>query len=140
MLNKAMFIGRMVADPILNHTHREGIPVTSFSIAVERRFSQASPREVDFVNIVAWRHTAEFIVRNFVKGQPINIVGRLQNRSYEGSDKIIRYVTEIIADEANFAGFLREQPQGGVVHNIGNGEYDPGFEPFEEDDDIAVAA
>ena len=77
MFNKAILVGRLTADPELRQTPN-GISVCSFSIAVDRRFSgRDAERKADFINIVAWRQTAEFVSRYFHKGEPIGIEGSI---------------------------------------------------------------
>ena len=100
-LNKVILIGNLTKDPELKQTP-SGVSVTSFSIGVSRKYSGADGnRETDFINIVAWRNTAEFIAKYFRKGSGISIVGSLQVRSYE-KDGQKRYATEVVAEEAGF--------------------------------------
>ena len=101
-LNKAILIGNLTADPELKQT-QGGISVCSFSIGVQRRYKDANGTYgADFINIVAWRQTAEFICKYFRKGKPICIVGSIQVRSYTDQQGNKRYATEVVADEANF--------------------------------------
>ncbi len=101
-LNKVILVGRMTADPELKQT-QSGISVTSFSIAVNRRFTKAGEQaQADFLNIVAWRQQAEFVARYFHKGSAICIVGSLQSRSWTDQNNQKRYATEVIADEISF--------------------------------------
>ena len=82
--NKVILIGNLTADPELKQT-QNGISVTSFSIAVSRRFSSKNTenaQQADFINIVAWRNTAEFITKYFQKGKSILVVGSLQTRNW----------------------------------------------------------
>lgn len=101
--NKVILIGNMTADPELKQT-AGGISVCSFSIAVNRRFAKADQNQqsVDFINIVAWRQSAEFVSRYFAKGSPILVCGQLQTRSYTDNQGQIRHVTEVVADEVSF--------------------------------------
>lgn len=116
MLNKIFLQGRLVADPELRHT-QSGIPVASFRIAVDRDFkNQNGEKEADFINIVAWRGTAEFVSRFFTKGRMIIVAGRLQIRDYTDRDGNRRYATEVVADNLYFGDSRRDsQPaaQGG---------------------------
>ncbi len=101
-LNKVILIGHLTADPELKQT-QTGVSVTSFSIGVTRRFAKAGEQsQSDFINIVAWRQTAEFICKFFKKGNAICICGSIQTRSYDAADGTKRYVTEVVADEATF--------------------------------------
>ena len=97
--NKVILIGNLTADPELRQT-QGGESVCSFSIAVNRRFAKNG--ECDFINIVAWRQTAEFVTRYFRKGQPILVCGQLQTRSWNDTHGNKRYATEVIAAECTF--------------------------------------
>ncbi|MBQ8605095.1 MAG: single-stranded DNA-binding protein [Clostridia bacterium] len=102
MLNKVILTGRLTATPELKTT-TGGNSVTSFSIAVQRQFKSADGNyQTDFINIVAWRNTAEFITRYFEKGQLIAIVGSIQTRSYEDRNGQKRTAFEVVAEEAQF--------------------------------------
>lgn len=99
--NKVILIGNLRADPELKQT-QNGVSVTSFSLAVSRRKVKDQEPQTDFINIVAWRSTAEFICKYFQKGKAILVVGSLQTRSWEDQNGQKRYVTEVVADEAQF--------------------------------------
>ena len=101
-LNKVILIGHMTADPELKQTP-SGLSVCSFSIGVTRRYNKSGEQaQSDFINIVAWRQTAEFIARYFRKGTAICICGSIQSRSWTDQNGYKRYATEVIADEVNF--------------------------------------
>lgn len=102
MYQKWIGIGRLTHDPGLKQTPN-GVSVTSFSIAVDRAYSKGE-KETDFINIVAWRQTGEFVTRNFSKGSPILVEGELQSRKYTDRNGIERTVWEIIADHVSFTG------------------------------------
>ena len=101
--NKVILVGNMTADPELKQT-TSGTSVCSFSIAVNRRFTRAEQGQqtVDFINIVAWRQSAEFVSRYFKKGNPILVCGQLQTRTWTDNQGQKRYATEVIADEVSF--------------------------------------
>lgn len=102
MLNKIFLQGRLVADPELRHT-QSGIPVASFRIAVDRDYkNQNGEKETDFINIVAWRGTGEFVSRYFYKGRMAIVVGQLQIREYTDRDGNRRYMTEVVANNIYF--------------------------------------
>lgn len=104
MLNKVILMGRMVSDPELKTT-TSNLSVASFSVAVERNYvKQGSERETDFINVVAWRQTAEFVCKYFSKGQLIALDGTLQTRSYKDRDDNNRYITEVVTDNVYFTG------------------------------------
>ena len=100
-LNKVILIGHLTADPELKQT-QSGTNVTSFTIGVTRKFSKEGQPSSDFINIVAWRQTAEFVCKFFKKVNPICICGSIQTRSYDAQDGTKRYVTEVLADEVSF--------------------------------------
>lgn len=100
--NKVILIGHLTNDPELKQT-TSGVSVCSFSIGVNRRFkSENGAQDVDFINIVAWRQSAEFVSRYFKKGNPILVCGQIQTRTYTDSQEQKRYVTEVVADEVSF--------------------------------------
>lgn len=101
--NRVMLGGRLTADPELKQT-QSGIPVASFSIAVNRRFGSkdANQPQADFFNVTAWRAQAEFVSRYFKKGSSIFVVGTIQNRSWTDQSGVKRYATDIVADEVSF--------------------------------------
>lgn len=101
-LNKVILGGRLVANPELKYTKTDA-PVTSFTIAVDRKYSKDGEKKADFITIVAWRQTAEFICKYFLKGSAIIICGELQTRSWKDADGKNRYITEVVASEASFA-------------------------------------
>lgn len=83
MLNVAVVMGRLTADPELRHT-ASGLSVTSFTLAVDRNYSKAgTERQTDWIDVVAWRQTAEFVCKYFTKGQMMAVNGTIQTRSYE---------------------------------------------------------
>lgn len=102
MLNIAAIMGRLTADPELRQT-QSGNPVTSFTVAVDRSFvKQGQERETDFINVVAWRKTAEFVCRYFRKGSMIAVNGSIQTRKYQDRDGNNRTAFEIVADNVHF--------------------------------------
>lgn len=111
MLNRAILMGRLVADPELRQTPN-GVSVTSFRIAVDRNFnSKGGERQADFLDIVAWRQTAEFVTRYFTKCRMIALEGSIQTRSYEDKNGNKRTAVEIVADNVYFAD---SKPAGGA--------------------------
>lgn len=103
MLNKAILMGRLTADPEVKQTPN-GISVATFSLAVNRSFqAKGTERHADFINIVAWRQTAEFVGKYFVKGQLIAVEGSIQTRNYEDKQGNKRTAFEVVADQVHFA-------------------------------------
>lgn len=100
-MNKVILIGRLTKDPELRYT-TSNTAVCQFSIAVDRKYKSEGQPTADFINIVAWRSTAEFVSKYFNKGSRIAIVGQIQTRNYDDKDGKKVYVTEVIADEVEF--------------------------------------
>ena len=100
--NKVILMGRLVAAPELKRT-ASGTAVTSFSLAVDRRYSNANEKKTDFINVAAWKQNAEFICKYFAKGSPIIVCGELHTRSYKDANGNTKYITEVVVSEAAFA-------------------------------------
>lgn len=101
-MNNVILIGRLTATPELKTTG-SGNSVTSFNIAVDRRYSgKDGGRQTDFINCVAWRNTAEFISKYFKKGDPISIQGEIQTRKYQDKDGNNRVAVEVIINDVRF--------------------------------------
>lgn len=98
MLNRVILMGRMTAQPELKTTP-SGVAVTSFSLAVDR---PGKDKGTDFINIVAWRSSAEFVCRYFGKGDPIAVEGRIQVRTYTTQEGQKRNAVEVVADQVGF--------------------------------------
>jgi len=108
-MNKVCLIGRLTKDPEIRYTEANNIMVTNFNLAINRRFvKEGDERQADFINIVAWSKTAEFISKYFRKGQQVGIVGRIQTRNWEDEQGQKHYITEVIAEEVYFADSKRE--------------------------------
>lgn len=113
MLNVAAIMGRLVADPELRHTPND-VAVTSFTLAVDRSYVKAgAERQADFIDVVAWRNTAEFVCKYFRKGQLMAVQGSIQTRSYTDSQGNKRKAFEIVADNVHFAESKRDANSGG---------------------------
>ena len=129
-MNKVILIGNLTKDPE-HKTTPNGISVTTFTVAVQRRMKNAEGKyDADFINIVAWRSTADFVAKYFEKGSRIGIVGNIQTRSYEDKHGEKRYITEVIADEVEFVGGKSENKKTDVSSLFGD-ETDS-FEPIED--------
>ena len=120
MLNTAVLMGRLTAEPELRHTPGN-IPVTSFTLAVDRSYVKSgTERATDFIDVVAWRATAEFVCKYFHKGQLVAVQGAIQTRSYQDKEGIRRKAFEIVADNVHFAEPKRDSYQthgGAASHN-----------------------
>ena len=134
MLNKAMLMGRLTKDPELRMT-QNGVSVATFTLAVDRNFQrQGEERQADFINIVAFRHTADFVKKYFAKGQLACVCGSIQTRTWEQDGKK-HYATEVIADEVHFAGSNsnRSDPMDDAIPNGNTSPMDEGFMTVSDD-------
>ena len=121
MLNKIIIMGRLTRDPELRRT-QSGTAVTSFSLAVDRDFkSQSGEKETDFIDIVAWRNTADFVSKYFSKGRMAVVDGRLQIRDWVDKDGGKRRSAEVVADNVYFGDSKRDGDSGtsGGYHTAG---------------------
>jgi single-strand DNA-binding protein len=108
MLNRIIVMGRMTRDPELRRTN-SGTAVASFAVAVDRDFkSQSGEKETDFIDVVAWRNTAEFVSKYFSKGRMAVVDGRLQLRDWTDKDGNKRRSAEIVADSVYFGDSKRD--------------------------------
>jgi single-strand DNA-binding protein len=122
VLNKIFLQGRLVADPELRHTPN-GVPVASFRLAVDRNFKNrdSGERKADFINVVAWRQTGEFVSRYFSKGRMAIVEGSLQTRDYNDKDGNRRYATEVVADNVYFGDSKRDGDGGSYAPSPAGG-------------------
>ena len=103
MLNTAILMGRLTAEPELRYTPNNAA-VTSFTLAVERSYVKSgTDRQVDFIDVVVWRQTAEFVCKYFHKGQLVAVQGSIQTRSYTDKEGNKRKAFEVVADNVHFA-------------------------------------
>ncbi len=119
MLNRVIIMGRLTADPELRQTPN-GVSTCQFTVAVDRSFvAQGAERQADFITVVAWRQTAEFVSRYFAKGRMICVEGNLRTRSYPDKryPDVTHYVMEVYADQVHFTGEKAQQS--------GNNNYAP---------------
>ena len=110
---KVIIGGRLTTAPELKTTP-SGNSVTSFTIAVNRRYSGNKEAQADFFNVTAWRQTAEFITRYFRKASSICVVGSIETRSWTDQQGVKRFATEIVADEAYFVDAKAEMPEAAM--------------------------
>ncbi len=108
MLNKVMLMGRLTADPVLRQT-QSNLSVTTFTLAVNRNYAKKDgSRDVDFIDIVCWRNTADFVAKYFKKGQQVVVSGSLQTRTWQDNNGNNRKAVEVVADEVFFAEGKRD--------------------------------
>jgi len=121
-MNHIVIMGRLTNDPDRRETP-SGIPVTKFTLAVERPFTskESGERKADFIPVVAWRGTADFVAKYFTKGKMAAVAGRLEVREWTDKENNRRWTTEVIADNVYFTGDKKEQ-----------GSYSPPANPKED--------
>lgn len=107
MLNKCFLLGRMTKDPEIRRTNG-GTAVTSFTLAVDRDFKTNGEKETDFIDVVAWRNTAEFVSKYFSKGRMAIVEGRLQIRDWTDKNGNKRRTAEVVADNVYFGDSKKE--------------------------------
>lgn len=118
-MNKVILMGRLTKEPEVRYTQATNTMVTSFTLAVNRRFvKQGEERQSDFINIVAWNKTAEFVSKYFSKGQQVGVIGRIQTRNYDDEQGVKHYITEVIAEEVYFAGEKKEKAQNDTTYDF----------------------
>lgn len=148
-LNKVIIGGRLTAEPELRTT-QSGVSVLTFTVAVNRSYRASSDQQpqTDFITVVAWRQTAEFVSRYFHKGSSICVLGSIQTRSWQDQNGQKRYATEVVADEVNFVDSKSESRQspnapaaytpdsyGEPAYQSGSGSA-PQFEEMSNEDDL----
>ena len=109
--NKVILCGNLVETPELKAT-TQGTPVTNFRIAVSRKTKKEGQQETDFISVIAWRSTAEFVTKYFTKDRGIHLRRRLQQRSWTDNDGNKHYTMDVIADEVTF---VDKKPEGQAV-------------------------
>lgn len=135
MYNKAILIGRLVADPEMRTTPN-GVNVATFRIAVDR---YGKEKKADFINIVCWRNHAEFVCKYFAKGKAIGVEGSIQTRDYTDKNGDKRYAFEVVADRTFFVESKREGETGNQTSPQDNASYAANagdFKIVDNDDDL----
>ena len=136
MLNKIIIMGRLTRDPELRRTG-SGTAVTSFSLACDRDFkSQSGDKETDFIEVVAWKNTAEFVSKYFSKGRMAVVEGRLQIRDWTDKAGNKRTTAEVVADHVYFADSKRSESNENQKENFNalSGRLSDDFVPISEED------
>ena len=139
MLNSIIIMGRLTADPELRSTS-SGLSVTSFTVAVDRGYVRpGEEKKADFIPVVAWRQTADFVSKYFRKGSMIAVQGSLQSRSFEDKNGNKRVAYEIVADQVSFCGSKSESGTGNydtANHSSYNNSSADDFSSVVDDDDL----
>ena len=130
MLNKIILMGRLTRDPELRHT-QSGVAVASFALAVDRDFKDRSTGEksTDFIDVVAWRQTGEFVSKYFTKGRMAVVEGRLQIRDWTDKDGNKRRAAEVVADNVYFGDTKRDNEGGSYQGGYQGGYSRPSAAP-----------
>lgn len=132
-MNKVILVGNMVADPDYTKT-ASGIDVCRFRLAVQRKFkNEKGEYESDFLSIVTWRSSAEFVSKYARKGNKIGVTGTLQTRSYDAQDGTKKYVTEVVADEVELYTPKSENDNKPKTEAQAKQEVMQKFEPISDD-------
>lgn len=137
MLNRVILMGRLTRDPEFRQT-TSGIPVCSFKVAVDRPYRKDQEKKADFINVTAWRNTAEFISRYFSKGKMIIVEGSLHNNDYTDNNGVKHYSMDVQADNVSFGeskGSGDNQP-GGQQTGLPDGLSADDFEEVLSDGEI----
>ena len=112
-MNKVILLGRLTKAPEIRFSQKNQNKIANYTLAVNRKYvAQGEERQADFINIVAWSKTGEFVSKYFKKGQQVGIVGRIQTRTWDDDQGVKHYVTEVVAEEAYFADSKREGDMG----------------------------
>jgi len=140
-MNKAILVGNLTRDPE-HRTTPNNLSVTTFSVAVQRRFTQGE-QKADFLNIVTWRVLADNCAKYLQKGSKVGVVGQIQTRQYDDKNGVRRYITEIIADEVEFltskgASEGREEPSQRNAQNNADDLFGDELAAFEPVDDAEL--
>lgn len=114
MLNSVTLMGRFVRDPDLRKTGN-GVSVASYTLAVDRDYQPGGEKQTDFINVVSWKQGAEFVCKNFSKGDQICVKGRIQTRSYEDKNGDKRTAVEVVADNVYFCGVKKDASRPQLV-------------------------
>lgn len=120
-MNKVILLGRLTKAPEIKYSQTTNTKIALFTLAVNRRFAkQGEERETDFINIVAYSKLADFSEKYLSQGTQVNVVGRLQNRSYEDKNGTKKYISEIIAEEIYFADSKKKADESILWQNNSN--------------------
>ena len=131
-MNNCSLVGRLTKNPEIKFAQGTGTAVTTFTLAVNKRFKREGEPDADFINIVCFGKTAEATANYMTKGKLVSLVGSISTRNYEAKDGTRKYVTEVIANEVNFlekAGATDEQKSRGSEYTS-----NPDIEPIDDGD------
>ena len=132
MINSVVIMGRLTADPELKTTN-SGLSVTRFTVAVDRQYQKDKEKKADFINVVAWRQTAEFVSRYFSKGSMIAVQGSIQTDKYKDKSGNSRTSFQVVADNVSFCGSKKETGGSYTDINVKRQESMDNFGPDSDD-------
>lgn len=142
-MNKVILLGRLTKNPEIRYSQKNNMMVANFTLAVNRKYAKpGEERQTDFINIVTYSKLAEFVQKYLKQGLQICICGRMQTRTYDDNNRIKRYVTEIIAEDIDFAdSFKKQEPDASILNsstpvNTNNAQ----IENNEDSDDFVLAS
>lgn len=137
-MNKVILMGRLTKEPELRYaTNTNNTAVCRFTVAVDRRFQrQGEEKQADFISVVSFGKTGEFVSKFFTKGSRIALVGSIQTRTWDDAEGKRHYVTEVLADEVHFADSKRGEGMPSRPGNEGGAGETDGFYPLEDDDEL----
>ncbi len=133
-MNKVVLVGRLTKDPELKFSQGTGTAVTTFTVAVNRRFKREGQPEADFIPVVVFGKTAEATANYMSKGKLISVSGNIQTRTYDAKDGTKRYVTEVIADEVDFLEWGDKKASGNPTNGVDSSEYNGDITPISDGD------
>ena len=125
-MNSVQLLGRLVRDPEVRYTQKTNTLVSTFRLAVKRRLQD----DTDFISIVSWGKTGEFVSKYFKKGQKVGIIGKILTRNYEDEHKIKHYITEVVAEEVYFADSKKDN-----ANNTDDNTFEPNFDVINNEED-----
>ena len=140
MLNLVALMGRLVADPELRHSS-QGTSVTAFTVAVDRSFvKQGAEKVADFIEVVAWRNTAEFVCKYFQKGSLIALEGNIQTRMYQDKNGNNRKAFEVVAQQVHFVGKKKDVTPSTAQNSPSPSYSTPAYSSGNNEDFISIQA
>ena len=108
-MNQVNLIGRLTKDPEVRYT-QNNTPVASYTLAVKRSYAKEGEQDTDFINIISWNKSADFVQKYFKKGMQVGVTGRIQTRNWEDDNGQKHYATEVVTEKVEFADSKKEEP------------------------------
>ena len=108
-MNQVNLIGRLTKDPEIRYTQNNK-PVASYTLAVKRSFAKDGEQDTDFINVISWNKSADFVQKYFKKGMQVGVTGRMQTRNWEDDNGQKHYATEVVTEKVEFADSKKDEP------------------------------